>query len=333
MSKRGLNAAFAAFTLFSPVLHGEHLVIHLEPQTQIDLATRVPEAYKQGPITHAFLVRPTGLYFLISPPAATPPQLLLQLDHMGNSKRMFPINVRVDRTWLDVDEQGNTYFVKRTKSPAGPKDEYLTYAPDGALIRTVSNIRPFDQRKVIDGRVLAISDLGEIEQFDLNTGAATKLVAKTPQNPLPAYPARMARLASGRVALVESRSAIGHFLDPASGSIATTTFDAPEISAARATYAKPDSAVLITDVAADAANRLYLNLSGIRLAEGAIVLQSDASGRIIRSFRCALPRSPNHVVPGNPLGYMAPGLIGVHGSDLFIVDKKGKVARYTIPNS
>jgi hypothetical protein len=81
---------------------------------------------------------------------------------------------------------------------------------------------------------------------------------------------------------------------------------------------------VITSAASRGDGYAYLSLSGIRLAEGALILKIDQTGAVIQSFRCSLPARP-----GN--GFMTPALINVNGDDLYILDRKGAVAQYNLP--
>lgn len=78
--------------------------------------------------------------------------------------------------------------------------------------------------------------------------------------------------------------------------------------------------LLVNDVT-ETARGFLASCAGVRLSEGALLIEFDKQGRIIRESRPLLPKldSGRHMVPSE---------IVTVGFDLFIVDPSGEVARY-----
>src|SRR3981189_3315867 len=84
-----------------------------------DLASRMPREDAELIFSRAFVARPQGLYFLISPRHSGLAQSILQTDLAGNAKRLVRLESPVRENWMNVDDLGQMYVWQQRRREGG----------------------------------------------------------------------------------------------------------------------------------------------------------------------------------------------------------------------
>lgn len=297
----------------------------LSPVKQFDIQTKVPPDY--GVVTtRAFRARSTGLYFLVTTSPGGQRHAVLWTDYAGTVKGLISVSERLEADWIDVAENGDIYLLKRRNRRNSYSDEYLVYGSDGTA-KAAHPSGPFSAQRVrtLDG-FLKLLPSGE---FRLTRGAENSEAQSLGQVHGPLSESVASCQTSKAAIFVERKSAIAHLVDSATGRVRSVPILSDEITAARASYPdSPSKPIIVSNVTCDGEGLAYLTLSGIVLARGAVVLQVTATGEVVRTLRCKLPRFEKYAMAGNQEGHMFPTLIGVEGRSLYLVDVKGNVAEF-----
>lgn len=298
----------------------------LKPLRQLDLATCLSGT--ASPVTHAFAVTPSGLYFLVSPPA-DPSQYVVMADLSGRCRQTITLPERVSPHSLTVDSGGQ---ISVLKTRSAQKVEKLILNSTGSITSRVVLAKPAFQIFPAGTEFIGATLNGEVNVYG-EGGVTTKNLFSAGSAANGVASMYLTAVSGHLLLLVDGHTGQGQLIDSASGTVRSVDVAPQDVTAARTAYSAADQskATVITSVASQGDGYVYLCLSGIRLAEGALILKIDQNGSVIQRFRCTLPTRPQYVVSGNPGGYMAPALIKVNAGQLYILDRKGAVAQYTLP--
>jgi len=251
---------------------------------------------------------------------------LVRINGGGQLRSKRQLAQTIAPTWIEVDSNGTLFAPKPRRSIDGLKTDILAFDRTGALL-TASG---FD---------------GEIVRGFLHDG---KIIGLTAQSELLGGPTRMSifsnsvsrivhacRIPGGKVILIDGMTGRNAWLDGQSlAPEATAELDAVTFHQARAKI-RPEyraRAVMINAAAPAPNGSVFLNLgSAVNGSEGAIVFEVAPGGSVRRTIRCLLPSRPDLRGPGNPAGYFAPSFLAATTSSLALVDSKGYIALYTIP--
>jgi len=294
-----------------------------------DLASRMPKEDAELVLSRAFVARPQGLYFLMSARYSGLAQAILQTDLAGKTKQLIHLSSPVMDNWLDVDDLGQMYvWRQRRREDGGVSTSVYSYGADGKLLDTVESRGKFIRVSLANRRLAGVTypdgiieDFADGEPLAALSGPALDSV-------------KTAALIGGIQALAES-TVIGtipdantiYTVDLSTGNIDTTKVEAPEIAHAWAVGYRgdPKGAMVIGSFAVDERDKIYLLITGQPFGT-AVILQVDSTGSLERSLRCPLPAVDVLRTSATPDGTMFPGLIGIAGNTIFIVDQRGHVA-------
>jgi hypothetical protein len=248
----------------------------------------------------------------------------------GNGQKLIVLDTRVERSWLNVDEAGNAFVLRQTRAGGTNNilESLLSYDAAGCAKDPVAIAQPNEERLILNGLFFGMSLKGQLYLQNAD-GAATSLNWQ-PNHRTPAS-FQLAPISGNRILLLNRQQPTGYIADVETGTTKPVAYSSPEIVDFERRYGSASTTVLVNDAASDGHGNVYITLSGIRLAKGAVILRLDGDARINQSLRCLLPKSDKYRMAGNPDGYMAPSLIQVAGKTLFILDRKGTVAAYPLP--
>lgn len=283
-------------------------VVILEPIDSADLVSQLPEDFKGSPAIRALVPTPTGVAYLVSQDRG-PDRGLLRTGRFGEDPLFNRISEPVDPDWVDVGEDGKLAAVRMRLAGGRPIHELVRFSHDGFVESRVLIETAHEQRKLVPGGIVTAASPGQVWLAGLD-GKPQRLFGsiKGPREWL-----EVCGLPSDTLFVGQS-SVTGYWVNPYRAAI-----ESFEVKSAR----KGEGARAVIGVACDLKRSVYLNLSGVKPEEGAEVLMISPIGLPQRLLLCRLPKFDRSG------GHMTPSRIAVNGSDLYLLDSAGFVARYT----
>jgi hypothetical protein len=268
-------------------------VATLSPIRDFDLSTCLSSS--GPPITHAFAVTSSGMYFLISPPGVFS-QYIVITDPAGRCRQTIPLPERVSPHFLAAGSDGEMSVLKRHNAQ---KVERLTLNSTGNITSRVVLSEPASQLVSAGTGFIGASLTADVYLYNQHGQATKQLSPSVVSDGLD--PLYLIAVSEPSFLLVNGKVGSAQLIDSESGLVRPISIAPQETAAARAVYSAADQskAVVITSAASRGDAYAYLSLSGIRLAEGALILKIDQTGAVIQSFRCSLPARPEN-------GFMTP---------------------------
>jgi hypothetical protein len=211
-------------------------------------------------------------------------------------------------------------------------ERLLQIAADGSVESRITLGGVFDQRRLVAGGIVTAGVPSGVRLLGMDGQLARDLgeLGAAPE------PLLMCLLPARRLVILSRTSASGYWVDLNGSLLTRFVVSAPAIEARKLKYGMGASGstrsktAIVNGLASDRSGRVYLNLSGIRLEEGAEVLVLSSSGELLRTLRCRLPKFSRRRAPENREGHLAPSLISVHADTLYLLDRAGIVASYRV---
>jgi hypothetical protein len=300
------------------------------PAGAFDLRRSLPAQHAgRGLRVHGLQASAGELYFLLCPAATSENCMITVTDSYGRWRR----DIRIGPGYVRAFAVGPAQQCH--VSYGTPREETVTYHPDGQQAATSNQVAVTALAALLDGSLLESTEEGNV--WTRVAGRAPTMRGQWSEELLRRnLPKRFIMLSTNgpNVAAIDGITGRLEILNVQNGKRTVRFLDAPEIRQAKLHYAKTVRDPALAGVVIGAATndrqtgQIYLFVSGNRSDTGVPILRLHPDGSLDRTLRCPLP----------PRGGGLPGEIFVHSlaidkGILFVADTEGVVGLYYLSAS
>lgn len=304
-------------------------VVSLSRAYSFQIQELLPVGYGDRAVVHGFRVAGESMFFLLSQgPSTRLKPLILRTNLSGAYLGSFSLPER-HFNGLATSSTGSIVVYE----PSREQPAFVEYGPAGLLLRRIQVARPVRVFAVQDDLLLSMDREGAVEALDLRKGAVAQVDATPRPNPTLIQP-----LTRDTVLFIDQVEGSFQIVHAAAGARATLTMPSRELEEARAkvaaqydrlkTSAPPKARlarpIVVAASARGESGKIYILVSPYNVKRGAVLLELDAGGNLVRHLNCPPAGTFQRTNPSNPWW------IGASRNMLFLVSLSGEVAAYRL---